>query len=382
VPAGVWVLGVVSLLTDVSSEIVNSLLPLYLVGVTGASVAAVGLLEGVAVFIATVAKTVSGMASDRWRRRKPLIVAGYALAAFSRLLIPLTATLAGIVTAKCLDRVGKGVRSTARDALVADLAPPDLRGASFGLRKSLDTVGGFLGPLAAMFLLVATAGDYLVVFWWATVPAFVAVALLVVGVRESPRSEPVGTAFRWSAAVRLTPSTRRALLLAAVVGLTRISEAFVLLRAVEVGLPVAQSPLLLVLLHAVSGVVSYPVGVLSDSLGRRAPLFASLAALVVAHGLLALATSPTWVAGGVMMWGLHLGLAQGSQTALVVDATPHALVGSALGWLSLVTGVVLLVGNAAAGFVWAAYGPQWMFGAAAVLTLLAAGLATGAHLRP
>lgn len=373
VPSGVWLLGVVSLLTDVSSEIVNALLPLYLVGTAGVSVAAVGLLEGGAVFIATCTRAVAGVVSDRWQRRKPLVVAGYALAALSRPIIPLTASVSGAVVAKALDRVGKGIRSAPRDALVADLAPPHLRGASFGLRKSLDTVGGFAGPLAAMGLLAATAGDYVTVFWWATIPAAIGVVVLTVAVHEPSRpARAVERPVRWLDTVRLSSASWGAVALVAALGLTRVSEAFLLLRAVSVGSSAATAPLLLVLLHAIYGAASYPVGVLSDRYGRRAPIVVSLVVLAAAHTGLAMATSPAWVFACAALWGLHLGLSQGTLTVLVVDATPPALVGSALGWLSLATGAVVLTGNAVMGVLWTRVGPVAAFVVAAGVTVVVA----------
>ena len=377
VPAAIWLLGFVSLLTDVSSEIVNATLPIYLVSVLGASVAAIGWLEGTAAFIATTARTAAGVISDRLPRRKPLVVLGYALCAFSRPLIPLTATLTGIVVAKGLDRIGKGIRSAPRDALVADLSPPELRGASFGLRKSLDALGGFLGPLAAIALLFATANNYVAVFWWAAVPAFGALGLLTFGLTEPPvERQQQRPAFRWRDAAMLSKASWLNIGLAASVGLTRVSEAFLLLRAMDVGVSAMTAPLLLVILHAVYAATSYPVGRLSDRFGRRAFLLASLVALAIAHGLMAAATSPVtlWIA--VAAWGFHLGLSQGSMAVFVTDATPPHLVGSALGWLSLVTGLVILAANGLFGALWTAFGPQAAFTTFAALTMALVALAS------
>lgn len=376
VPAGVWLLGFVSLLTDVSSEIVNATLPFYLVGVAGVSITAIGLLEGAALFIATAAKTVAGVLADRFPRRKPLVVLGYGLAALSRPLIPLTGTFAGIVVAKGLDRIGKGIRSAPRDAMVADLSPPELRGASFGLRKSLDALGGFLGPLAAMALLLATTNDYMAIFWWATVPAFVAVALLIFGLREPAiEHQRQRSAFRWRDAATLSKASWLSILLAGSVGLTRVSEAFLLLGAVEAGMSMAMAPLVLVVLHAVYAGTSYPIGRLSDRFGRRVFLLASLGALALAQALMAIAATPAAVWVAVAVWGLHLGLSQGTLTVLVTDATPSHLTGSAFGWLSLVTGLVAFASNASFGMVWTAVGARLAFVTLSALTCAIAVLA-------
>lgn len=374
IPRTVWVLGFVSLLMDVSSEIVQALLPFYLVGTLGASAVLVGFVEGFSVLVATTTKLFSGVVTDWTGRRKPMVILGYGLGAVSKLIFPLAASVGWIVGAKAIDRVGKGIRGTPRDALIADVSPPELRGASFGLRKSLDTVGGFLGPLVAIALMFVFSGNVQAVFWIAVVPAFLAVALLVVGIEEPAHAAPLKKDGppRPADIARLNAGVWLTILVACLLTGARFSEAFLLLKAQEAGFSLAWVPLTLVIMHAVYGLTAYPVGRLSDAIGRTGLLGTSLVFLVAAYLVLAHATSiPVFVAG-IVLWGLHMGFSQGLLATLIADAAPTALRGTAFGVFNLMTGLVVLAGNVAAGLLWDAYGSYGTFVAGASLSALGA----------
>ncbi|MFH5775867.1 MFS transporter [Paracoccus sp. NGMCC 1.201697] len=372
IPATVWMLGFVSLLMDVSSEMINTLLPLYLAGGLGVSALAIGFIEGLSVAIATVTKFLSGVLSDWSRRAKPLAVLGYGLGALSRLIFPMAVTLDQIVLAKAIDRVGKGIRGTPRDAIVAAVTPPEIRGASFGLRKSLDTVGGFVGPLIAVGAMLLLAGDIARVFWIATIPAVLAVVVLILGVREPEGERDMKRPdFRLADAFRLNRAVWVVIALASVIMLARFSEAFVLLKSLEAGFSPAWVPLSMVVMHAVYGLTAWPVGVMSDRIGSGGLLLVSLGFLLGAHLVLAFAGTVWIFLLGTVLWGLHMGFSQGLLGAMIAGATPDALKGSAFGTFNLVTGVAVLIGNTAAGWLWQSAGSAMPFLVGAGLTLAA-----------
>jgi MFS family permease len=373
VPAGIWMLGFVSMLMDISSEMIHALLPIYMVTVLGTSTLAVGIIEGIAEATAAVTKVFSGALSDWLGRRKELAAFGYGLAAFTKPVFPLAPSLEWLIGARFVDRLGKGIRGAPRDALVADLAPPELRGASFGLRQSLDTVGAFVGPLLAILLMVATANNFTAVFWIAVIPAFVSFLLIVFLVHEperpgalrsvkSPLSRAelasLGTPYWWVVAI------------AAVFTLARFSEAFLVLRAKSVGLPVALVPGVLVLLNVAYALAAYPAGVLSDQMDRRTLLVGGLLVLIWADVILALATTTLGVAVGVALWGLHMGLTQGLLAVLVADSAPVELRGTAYGVFNLMSGLALLAASIIAGALWDAVGPSGTFLTGAALAAL------------
>lgn len=372
-PAGIWALGFVSLLMDVSSEMIHALLPVYLVVGMGATALTVGVIEGIAEATAAITKVFSGALSDRIGRRKELAAIGYGLAAFTKPIFPLAPTVGWLVAARFIDRVGKGIRGAPRDALVADIAPPALRGAAFGLRQSLDTAGAFIGPLLAIALMWLFSDDFAAVFWVAVIPAFAALALILFAVREPAR--PAGLR-----KVR-NPLSRRELAalgglcwwvvaLAAVFTLARFSEAFLILRAEGMGLSLMFVPLVLVVLNIAYALSAYPVGVLSDRMNPVSILITGLVLLIVADLSLAFATGFWGVLAGVMLWGLHMGFTQGILAALVADSAPAELRGTAYGMFNLVTGGALLVASILAGLLWDAFGAQWTFLAGAVFALL------------
>ena len=372
-PAGIWVLGFVSLLMDISSEMIHALLPLFMVGTLGMGVALVGLLEGLAEATALILKVCSGVISDWFGRRKPLAVLGYGLGAATKPLFALATGPGLIFTARLLDRVGKGIRGAPRDALVADIAPPEQRGAAFGLRQSLDTVGAFVGPLLAVGLMLLWANDFRAVFAVAIIPAVLCVLLLVLGVKE-PEHAP-GTA-------RVNPISKANLKrlpraywwvvgVGAVFTLARFSEAFLVLRAEQLGMALALVPLVMVAMNVVYSLTAYPFGKLSDRVSHHGLLLAGLSVLVAADVVLAVSTHWVGLLLGVALWGVHMGMTQGLLAAMVAAQAPADLRGTAFGFFNLVSGVALLAASVLAGLLWQYLGPAWTFGAGAAFSVLA-----------
>lgn len=367
IPTGVWALGFVSLLMDVSSEMIHSLLPVFLVAELGVGALAVGLIEGVAEATASITRIFSGALSDRLGKRKPLALAGYGLAALTKPVFPLAAGAGWVFFARFADRIGKGIRGAPRDALVADMTPPALRGAAYGLRQTLDTVGAFGGPLLAVALMLLFAGDFRAVFWVAVIPAFAAVAVLAAFVRDAPL-KPDGSAprnpLRRDALVQLGSSYWVVVAVAALLMLPRFSEAFLLLRAGD-GWAMAFVPLVLVAMNAAYMLTAYPAGSLSDRLGRRGLLAGGYLVLVLADIVLAYADVFVLSIAGAVLWGVHMGMTQGLLAALVSDVAPARLRGTAFGMFNLVAGLSLLVASLIAGWLWQYAGPGWTFGAGA-----------------
>lgn len=374
-PAGIWALGLVSMLMDISSEMIHALLPVYLTVGLGATALAVGVIEGIAEATASITKVFSGALSDRIGRRKELAALGYGLAALTKPVFPLAPTLGWLVAARFIDRVGKGIRGAPRDALVADLAPEGRRGAAFGLRQSLDTFGAFLGPLAAIALMWAFANDFRAVFWVAVIPAFLALALILFAVKEPPRPEGLRRVRNplSRTELRLLGGTYWSVVgLAAVFTLARFSEAFLILMAEAVGLSLMLVPLVLVGMNAVYALSAWPAGVLSDRVGPRGLLLAGLVVLVAADLVLAYGQGLAALGVGVALWGLHMGLTQGLLSALVAGAVPAELRGTAFGMFNLITGIALLLASVIAGALWQGFGPQATFLAGAGFAVLAA----------
>lgn len=373
IPHGVWVLGFVSLFMDVSSEMIHALLPVFLIGTLGVSATLLGLIEGLAEATAQIMKLFSGLISDRFGNRKGLALLGYGMAAVVKPLFPLATSATAVFAARLADRVGKGIRVAPRDALVADITPPELRGAAFGLRQSMDTVGAFIGPLVAVGLMITYADNVRAVLWFACVPALIAVAVLALGIKE-PEHATHGEkkpGFNLATAKLLGSNFWIVTLVGAIFMLARFSEAFLIIKASEVGLAARFVPLILVVMSLVYSLTSYPAGVLSDRIGRRGLLLLGLAALLAADVMLGFATSLMPVFAGVALWGLHMGLTQGLLSALVADTAPAELRGTAFGIFSLVSGVILLIASALAGVLWDVAGSQATFTAGAAFTALA-----------
>jgi MFS family permease len=372
-PGSIWALGVVSLLMDVSSEMIHGLLPVFLVTVLGASVTTVGLIEGIGEATASISKLFSGWVSDRLGKRKALTVVGYGIAALSKPLFAIAQSSSWILAARFSDRIGKGIRGAPRDALLSELTPPGLTGAAFGLRQSLDTVGAFAGPALAIALMSVFQGNFRRVFWCALVPALASVVVLVLAVREpasAPRRAAQG-ATRWGEMCRLGGARYWTLVgVSAVLTLARFSEAFLILRAQSAGLSVGLAPLVLVMMNVIYAGSAYPMGALSDRFDRKLILAAGFLVLIVADAVLAFAPGIPLVMVGVGLWGLHMGMTQGLLAALVADTAPPALRASSFGVFNFVSGVALLVASVLAGFLWQVVGPYATFVCGAALAAL------------
>jgi MFS family permease len=373
-PAGIWALGLVSMFMDISSELIHSLLPVFMATILGASMTTIGLVEGVAEATAAITKIFSGTISDYLGKRKLLAALGYGLAAVTKPIFQLAPTIGWVFAARFMDRIGKGIRGAPRDALVADIAPCNLRGAAYGLRQSLDSIGALMGPLAAVVLMVWLANDIRAVLWVAVAPAFIAVALLVFGVHDPERTE-VSSGIRspvtFTDAMRLPRRYWLIVLLGAVFTLARFSEAFLVLRAQSVGLTLGYVPLVLVVMNVFYTATAYPAGVAADRHRQRVLLIAGLAMLVAADLVLAAAASPLLAFIGAALWGMHMGLTQGLFTKLVADTAPEKFRGTAFGIFNLVSGGGLLLASVVAGMLWSTFGAAVTFLAGAAFAMVA-----------
>ena len=363
-PRGVWALGFVSMFMDISSEMIHSLLPAFLVTVLAASTATVGLIEGIGEATASIAKLFSGRLSDRLGKRKALTIVGYGLGAMSKPLFALAPTPSWILVARFSDRLGKGIRGAPRDALIGDLVPVPLRGAAYGLRQSLDTVGAFAGPLLALALMASFNDNFRLVFSLAVIPGMAAVILLVTAVREPVSAEApkeVRAPIRWGELGELGGQFWIIVALGAILTLARFSEAFLVLRARDAGLSSALVPLVLVVMNVVYATSAYPIGAWSDRIDRRRLLAAGFLVPIMADVALAFAPGVPVVMLGVALWGLHMGMTQGLLSALVTDAAPTPLRGTAFGLFSFAIGIALLTASLIAGFLWQSSGPAATF---------------------
>ena len=362
---------------DLSSEIIHALLPLFLTGTLGVSVLMVGLIDGVAESTASITKVFSGYLSDRFGRRKPLILIGYGVGAVSKLFFPLANTAGVIFGARFADRVGKGLRGAPRDALVADVTPAVVRGRAFGLRQSLDTTGAFLGPLLAIGLMFAFANDIRMVFMIAIIPAAIAVLLIIFGVEDrkpSDGSAVVRLPVQLADLKRLKPAFWSVVAIGVIFTLARFSEAFLILKASDEGLPLAFAPLVLVVMNLIYAFGAYPAGVLSDKIAAKYLLLCGLVCLVIADLALAFLPGISGAFVGIALWGAHMALTQGLMAKLVADHAPDELRGSAFGIFNLATGLALLLASAVAGVLWSYFGPSATFIAGACFATLACGL--------
>jgi MFS family permease len=373
IPTGVWVLGFVSMLMDISSEMIHSLLPLFMVTALGTSVFAVGLIEGLAESTALIVKVFTGTLSDYLGKRKGLVLFGYTLGALAKPLFAIAASTGVVMAARLLDRVGKGIRGAPRDALVADIAPAHLRGAAFGLRQSLDTVGAFLGPLLAVSLMLFWANDFRVVFWVAVIPGLIAVALLLFGVREPERHEvhKRSNPIRRENLKRLDASYWRVVGIGAVFTLARFSEAFLVLRAQQSGIPIALVPLVMVAMNLIYAISAYPFGKLSDRISHTKLLALGLLVLIAADLVLAANDHRGVVLLGVALWGVHMGMTQGLLATMVADTALADLRGTAYGFFNLMSGLAMLFASVLAGLLWDQLGASFTFYAGATFCVIA-----------
>jgi len=363
IPRGVWVLGFVSLLMDTSSEMIHALLPLLLVGPLGVSVLTLGLIEGLAEGIAQLVKLFSGTLSDYFRKRKELTVCGYGLAALSKMLFALAPSTGIVVAARLLDRVGKGIRGAPRDALLTDITPPEIRGAAFGLRQTLDTVGAFLGPLIAVFLLVFWTQDIQDIFWVAVIPAVGAVALLFFGLKEperkteTKRSNPIS----FASLRQLNREYWWVVLVGMAFTLARFSEAFLVILAKDHGVGLAAIPLVMVAMSAIYAATAYPFGALSDRFSHRLLLALGLIVLIAADIVLALSSSMALLFVGIVLWGIHMGMTEGLLSVMIAKTAPSELRGSAFGFFGLMRGMMTILASVLAGALWHYSGSQATF---------------------
>lgn len=372
IPKGVWVLGGVSMLMDVSSEMIHSLFPLFMATTLGISVLLIGLIEGLAEATALIIKVFSGALSDYLGKRKGLALLGYGLSALSKPLFAIASGAALVFAARMVDRVGKGIRGAPRDALVADITPPEIRGAAFGLRQSLDTVGAFLGPLLAVGLMLLWHNDFRAIFWMAAIPGVMAIVLLFLGLQEpsSPiehlRNNPVrrenwrrlGRIYWWVVGI------------GAVFTLARFSEAFLVLRAQQLSIPLALIPLVMMAMNLLYAVSAYPFGKLSDRIRHSTMLQAGLLVLIAADIVLAASTHWTGLLLGVALWGIHMGMTQGLLAAMIANAAPVDLRGTAFGLFNLISGVALLLASLFAGVLWEFWGAASTFCAGAIMCVI------------
>ena len=372
IPKGVWVLGGVSLLMDVSSEMIHSLLPLFMAATLGASVIVIGIIEGVAEATALILKVFSGVISDYVGKRKGLALLGYGLGALSKPLFAIAPTSGVVFSARMIDRVGKGIRGAPRDALVADVTPPEIRGAAYGLRQSLDTIGAFLGPLLAVALMFLWDNDFQSIFWVAAIPAVLSIALLGFGLKEprtvvvQKRTNPLrrenlkklSTAYWWVVAI------------GSIFTLARFSEAFLVLRAQQMAIPLFAIPLVMVAMNLVYSLTAYPFGKLSDSMSHSKMLQWGLLVLIAADIVLALSSHWSTLLAGVALWGIHMGMTQGLLAAMVAHTAPPELRGTAFGMFNLMSGIALLLASAGAGVLWEVLGAASTFYAGAIICVV------------
>ncbi len=373
IPRSIWALGFVSMFMDTSSELIHSLLPIFMVSTLGASMTSVGIIEGIAESSALIAKIFSGTLSDYFGKRKLLVMIGYGMAALTKPLFPIANTVGMVLTARFIDRIGKGIRGAPRDALVGDIAPPEIRGACFGLRQSLDTVGAFLGPLLAIAGMLLLANNIRTVFWLAVVPAIIAFLLLAFVVKEPEKQHTtkakspirirdiryVGSAYWQLVAI------------AGVLTLARFSEAFLILKAQATGLPIAFVPMVMVVMNIIYSVAAYPAGILSDGVNRKTVLLIGVAFLIAADVVLGFTSNLWMLTLGVSLWGLHMAFTQGLLAAMVTDTTPAELRGTAYGVFNLVCGVAMLIASVIAGLLWDKFGASVTFFTGAAFTTIA-----------
>ena len=374
IPRGVWMLGFVSLFMDVSSELIHSLLPVFMVVSLGATALMVGVVEGVAEGTALIVRVFSGTISDWLGKRKGLTVLGYGLGAVSKPLFALALTVHWVFVARFMDRIGKGIRGAPRDALIADLTPPEIRGAAYGLRQSLDTIGAFVGPLLAIALMVLWAGDFRAVFWFAVIPAVLSVLILIFGVQEphagGAHARPASPV-HWRSLSEFSGDYWWIVVAGGVFTLARFSEAFLILHAQQLGLAVSLVPLVLVVMNLVYALSAYPSGRLADRMSHKKLLAAGLVVLILADIVLAQARGLAAVGAGVALWGLHMGMTQGLLSAMVAGAAPAHLRGTAFGFFNLVSGVAMLIASVLAGLLWDELGASVTFYAGAAFSMLA-----------
>jgi MFS family permease len=372
IPRSVWALGLVSLFMDTSSELIHSLLPIFMVSTLGSSMTLVGITEGIAEATALITKIFSGAISDYFRKRKLLTMIGYGMAALTKPLFPLANTISLVLTARFIDRIGKGIRGAPRDAMVSDIAPPEIRGACFGLRQSLDTVGAFVGPLLAIAGMILLANNLRFVLWIATVPAFIALAVLAFGVKEpkAHHHEAAKDKIKFSDIRNIGGAYWQLIIIASIFTFAKFSDAFLILKANDIGLPITFVPLIIVLMNVIYALVAYPAGLLSDKINKKTVLLIGIIFLIISDLVMAFSGSVLVLMIGVTFWGLHMAFTQGTFAAMVADAAPARLRGTAYGVFNFICGIAMLFSSVIAGMLWDNFGPAYTFLAGAGFTVL------------
>ena len=363
------------MLTAMSSAMIYSLLPVFMVRVLGISIASVGVIEGTAEATNSLIKIVSGAASDWIGRRKPLVVFGYTLSAVIKTIFPVAGTVSAVLAARVIDRLGKGIRDAPRDAFLADLTAKEIRGEGFGLRLALAISGFVVGPLIAIGLMKLSGDDFQLVFWIALIPAYLSLVVLFVAVKELP--------FNYDESQRRRPIRRGDIIalpavfwwvvaIASLLSLARFSQAFLVLKAHDIGVDAAFVPMVLVVMYLVFSVAAYPFGVLADHLDRRLQLGIGTVILVGADVVLANASTVWLTMLGAALWGLQLGVTQGLLGATIADVAPDRLRGTAFGIYDVAIGVGTFIASAGAGALWMAGGPSIAFSFSACVATAAA----------
>jgi len=371
IPQNVWVLGIVSLLMDLSSEMILSILPIFLVTGLGVSVLTLGLIEGFAEGAASVIKAFSGMLSDYLKKRKILIVIGYGLSTLTKPFFALASTATWIFTARLVDRLGKGIRGAPRDSLIADSTSTKIRGAAYSLRQSLDTLGALLGPIIAIIILYLTTNNFRFVLWFAVIPAVLCIVVLIFGVKETTLKKNVlkkKSYFLFKNFSKITPVIWLFFLTVFILNLGHFSEAFLLLRSQEIGLKVSFIPIVFVVMNVAYAIVAVPFGHLADKVGFFIPIVCGFLILVLSNIILALTNGIEWMFAGIIFWGIHLGMTQGLLLAIVAQLSPLELRGTSFGLLHAITGAALFVASLIAGYLWQYYNSGLIFIVSAVIT--------------
>jgi len=368
----VIMLGFISMFMDISSEIIHSLLPVFMLSVLGISVASIGVIEGIANSLASITKVFSGVISDWLGKRKVLILLGYGIAALTKPLFPLAHGITSIMAARFIDRIGKGIRGAPRDALISDVSSPGTYGAAFGLRQSMDRIGAFIGPALAIILMLYLFNDYRLVFWIAVIPAFISVAFIIFGIKEpkfKKLKEKKEFPIKKKELIKLRKPFWIVISFATFFTLMRFSEAFLLLRGDSLGLAANLTPAIFIVMNMAYAVSAYPIGKLSDKLGKLQLLAIGIFIIIIADLLLALGNNLYFIFAGAALWGLHMGMTQGLLSALIADTSPESLRGTAFGIFHLLTGVALLISSMTAGWLWSAYSPSMTFFVGAIFAI-------------
>jgi len=374
IPKSIWTLGIVSLFMDISSEIIHSLLPIFMVSILGSSIIAIGIVEGISEATFLLIRIFSGVLSDYLGKRKIISVIGYGISALSKPLFPLANSVSLILIARFFDRLGKGVRESPRDALIGDIAPKSIRGACFGLRQSLDTIGALIGPIVAILGLLIFSNNIRAILWVSVIPAILSVVIFIVGIHdvEHKYTEDEKTfIFKFKNIFKIGTEYWQIVLIGGLLNLARFSDAFLILKAYELGLPITYVPLVMVLMNCFYAVSSYPAGILSDNINRKFILIIGIVFLIIADLVLAFTDSTWMLALGVGFWGMHMAFTKGILDAMVTDTASIRLLGSAYGIFNFVCGIAVLFASIISGVLWQVYGPFYSFSVGAFLAFLA-----------